>query len=158
MKKAYLLLAVLALFSCTNDKRQTVVKTDTVTITKTDTVFKNHPSAGVSSAPAKQRLVGQWKEHWGVGVETNVKSNDVYQIMLSDDGDLSISTSDKKKYKIDRLLFDGQELSFRKQNKLYPLGRFYIYYKLKLRDDFLWMEGPIINSKKQKDYVKWEKI
>lgn len=161
MKKVYPLLAVLAVFSCTNDKHQTKTVTDTVTIIKTDTILQDgapHPKQNLSAQTnSKQKLVGQWKEHWGVGVQTNVNSNDVYQIQVSGDGQLSI-TSNKKKYKIDQLLFDGKELSFRKQNKSYTLGRFYVYYRLKLHDDFNWMEGPITNNKKQKDFVKWEKI
>ncbi len=162
MKKKYFLLAVLSVFSCTNDKRKTKTITDTITIIKTDTISqagatRSNQNTGAQTDP-KHHLVGQWKEHWGIGVQTNVNANDVYQIQLSDNGNLSITSSYKKKYKIDQLLFDGQELSFRKQNKLYPLGKFYVYYKLKLHDDFKWMEGPINNNKKQKDYVKWEKI
>ncbi|MGI4729658.1 MAG: hypothetical protein ACRYGB_13875 [Janthinobacterium lividum] len=162
MKKIYLFLAVLVIFSCTNDKHQTNGRTDTVTVIRTDTIIKNNTITNtktkIASSNSKQNLVGQWKEHWGIGVQTNVNTTDVYQILLSNDGNLSITTSNKKKYKIDQILFDGKELSFRKQNKLYPLGNFYVYYKLKLNHDFNWMEGPITNNKKQKDFVKWEKI
>lgn len=162
MKKIYLLLSVLIIVSCTNDKHQTKTVTDTITIIKNDTISQagatpSNQNPGSKTDP-KQKLVGQWKEHWGIGVQTNVNSNDVYQIQLSDNGNLNITSSNKKKYKIDQLLFDGMELSFRKQNKSYPLGKFYVYYKLKLHDDYKWMEGPITNNKKQKDYVKWEKV
>ncbi|RYE35968.1 MAG: hypothetical protein EOP42_05100 [Sphingobacteriaceae bacterium] len=166
MRKIYIFLAVLTVFSCTNDKKENSQTVTSTSASSGDAAKNTAASSGasavadknLSASDPKQNLVGQWKEHWGVGVETNVKSNDVYQIELSEDGNLSITTSNKKKYKIDQLLFDGRELSFRKQNKLYPLGKFYVYYKLKLRDDFKWMEGPITNNKKQKDFVKWEKV
>lgn len=160
MKKIYLLLSVLIIVSCTNDKHQTRTVTDTVKIIERDTVAEHtsiNPGQKAQSDNT-QKLIGKWKEHWGIGVETNVNTNDIYQIELTRDGNIIINSSNKNKYKIDKILFDGHELSFRKQNKLYPLGKFYVYYKLKLHDDFNWMEGPITNNKKQKDYVKWERI
>ena len=58
----------------------------------------------------------------------------------------------------DKVIFDGSELSFRKENTSYTNEKFFVYYKMKLSDDGNWMEGPISNSKNQTDYVKWEKI
>jgi hypothetical protein len=89
---------------------------------------------------------------------TNVNSEDVYQINLALDGKLNVTCPGKKKFAIDQVLFDGKELAFRKQSKSYPKGKFFVYYRLKLHDDYNWMEGPITNNKKQKDYVKWERI
>jgi hypothetical protein len=144
LKKVHLLSLLLLLFSCTNNKteeEQTAVVTDT-------TVIKIN---------SKQQLVGEWKEHWGVGMETNVKSSDVFKIELTTDENLLITCVNKKRFAIDQVLFDGKELSFRKQNKSYPLGKFYVYYRLALNDNYKWMAGPIKNNKKQSDYVKWEK-
>ncbi|RYE21601.1 MAG: hypothetical protein EOP42_25655 [Sphingobacteriaceae bacterium] len=168
MKKIFILIVAVAVFSCTNDKKensQTVTSTssaasgdaekDTAAGTGSSTVTDKNSAA---AADPKQNLVGQWKEHWGIGVETNVNYNDLYKITVDNGGKISINCINKKKYKIDQVLFDGHEISFRKQNKSYPLGRFYVYYKLKLHDDLRWMEGPITNSKKQKDYVKWGKV
>ena len=31
------------------------------------------------------KLVGEWKEHWGVGVETDVNYNDTFKIQLTTD-------------------------------------------------------------------------
>ncbi len=160
-------MGVLTVFSCTNDKKE---KSQTITSTSSAasgnaekaTATRTGPSAVTDKNPStsnqKQNLVGQWKEHWGVGVETNVNYNDLYKIQLDDAGKISVVCTNKNKYKIDRILFDGQEISFRKQNKAYPSGKFYVYYKLKLHDDLNWMEGPITNTKKQKDYVKWERL
>ncbi|MGI4749823.1 MAG: hypothetical protein ACRYFB_04240 [Janthinobacterium lividum] len=163
MKKIYLLLAVLVIVSCNNGKQQTKIITDTVTIIKKDTISQFEPGNQKRSSDApqghtKQSLAGEWKEHWGIGVETNVNASDLYKIQLANDGKMNITCTNKKKYKIDQVLFDGKELSFRKQNKSYPLGKFYVYYKLKMHEDFNWMEGPITNNKKQKDFVKWERI
>jgi len=145
MKKVYILPIILLLFSCTSNKKgedKTVVAQDT-------TVVKVDP---------KQKLVGEWKEHWGIGMKTNVKSSDTFKIQLNTNRDIVITSTNKKKYAIDQLLFDGKELSFRKQNKFYPKGKFYVYYKLKLNDNYTWMEGPVKNSKKQSDYVQWGKV
>lgn len=157
MKNIYFLLLLLLIFSCTNDKNHKEIKTtERDTIAEKDTIRENQTAT--SKADTKQQLIGNWKEHWGIGMETNVNSSDVYEIKLVSNGNLSVTCPAKKKFAIDQVLFDGQELTFRKQNKSYPKGKFYVYYKLKLHDDYNWMEGPITNNKKQKDYVKWEKI
>jgi len=160
MKKTGLFLAVLAIVSCTNDKHQTKTVNDTVIIIKNDTINQPGGSHQPKNAAtnSKQNLTGLWKEHWGVGVQTNVNTTDLYNIEVAGNGKISIISANKKNYKIDQVLFDGQEISFRKQNKSYPLGKFYVYYKLKIHDDFNWMEGPITNNKKQKDFVKWERV
>jgi len=151
LKKIHFLSLLLLLFSCTNNKgkeeKTTVVK-DTI-IVKDTTVVK---------VGSKTNLVGEWKEHWGIGMETNVKSSDLYIIELTENKNIVVTCTNKKKYAIDQVLFDGKELSFRKQNKFYPKGKFYVYYRLKLHDDYNWMEGPVTNNKKQRDYVKWEKV
>lgn len=151
MKKIYFLSLLLLLFSCTNNKG----KEDKTTVIKDTTIVKD---TTVVKADPKQKLVGEWKEHWGIGMETNVKSSDLYIIELIENRDIVVTCTNKKKYAIDQVLFDGKELSFRKQNKSYPKGKFYVYYRLKLHDDYNWMEGPVTNNKKQSDYVKWEKI
>ncbi|MVN22028.1 hypothetical protein [Mucilaginibacter arboris] len=151
MKKTYFLSLLLLIFSCTNNK------TKEEDNTKAANSIKKEQETVVKADP-KTYLVGDWKEHWGIGMETNVNSSDLYKIVLGTNGNLSITCPDKKKFAIDQVLFDGKELSFRKQNKSYPKGKFYVYYRLKLHDDYNWMEGPITNNKKQKDYVKWEKI
>ncbi len=151
LRKTPLLLIFLLLFSCTNDKvkeNKTINEDKTAKEDKT-TIVKTDP---------KQELVGEWKEHWGIGMETTVRYSDLYKIQLTKNGDIVVTCKNKKNFVIDQLLFDGKELSFRKQNKAYSLGKFYVYYRLKLHDDFNWMEGPITNNKKQKDYVKWEKM
>ena len=157
MKKIHLLSLLLLLFSCTNDKNKdgkTIIIKDTIIVK--DTVLADNET--FTKRNTKQKLVGEWKEHWGIGMQTNVESSDVYQIKLIENGDINITCINKKKFVIDQILFDGKELSFRKQNKSYPKGKFYVYYKLKLHDDYLWMEGPITNNKKQNDFVKWEKV
>lgn len=159
VKKIYFLLLLLLIFSCTNNKNQKenkIIERDTIVKNDTITIKENKPVT--SKADTKQQLIGNWKEHWGIGMETNVNSADVYQIKLVANGNLELTCPAKKKFAIDQVLFDGQELTFRKQNKSYPKGKFYVYYKLKLHDDYNWMEGPITNNKKQKDYVKWEKV
>ena len=145
LRKTSILLLFLLLFSCTNDKVKEgkTIKEDKPTIVKTD---------------PKQELVGEWKEHWGVGMETNVNYSDLYLIKLSKNGDIVITCKNKKNYVIDKLLFDGKELSFRKQNKNYRLGKFYVYYRLKLSDNSNWLGGPVRNNKRENDYVKWEKM
>ncbi|MGI4021083.1 MAG: hypothetical protein ACRYFA_06225 [Janthinobacterium lividum] len=157
MKKIHLLSLLLLLFSCTNDKN----KEGKITIVKDTIIVKDTVSANdtaFAKTNTKQKLIGNWKEHWGIGMQTNVKSSDVYQIKFTESGEISITCVNKNKFVIDQLLFDGKELSFRKQNKSYPKGKFYVYYKLKLHDDYNWMEGPITNNKKQNDFVKWEKV
>lgn len=152
LKNIYLLLLLVLLFSCTNNKSKEEKTTTKDTVLIKDTLHVR------SSVGAKQQLVGTWKEHWGIGMETNVQTSDVFKIQLNANDNLTISCPDKKKFAIDQILFDGKELTFRKQNKSYPKGKFYVYYRLKLNDNAQWMEGPITNNKKQKDYVKWEKM
>lgn len=157
MKKIHLLSLLLLLFSCTNDKNKegkTTIITDTIVVK--DTILADNEA--LAKTNTKQKLVGNWKEHWGIGMQTNVNSSDVYQIKLIKNGEVDITCINKKKFVTDQILFDGKELTFRKQNKSYPKGKFYVYYKLKLHDDNNWMEGPITNNKKQNDYVKWEKV
>jgi hypothetical protein len=144
LKKVHLLALLLLLFSCTNNK----IKEEQTAVVKDTTVVKADP---------KQQLIGEWREHWGIGRETNVKSTDLFKIAIAEDGKLLITCLNKKRFAIDQVLFDGKELSFRKQNKSYPLGKFFVYYRLTLNDNYAWMAGPVKNNKKQSDYVKWEK-
>ncbi len=85
------------------------------------------------SKDPKEKIVGEWKEYWGVGQETDVTYSNTYEIQITAEGEIIL------KCKI-------------------PNEKFYIYYKMKLSSDGKWMEGPISNSRNQTDYVKWEKI
>ncbi len=106
----------------------------------------------------KEKLVGEWKEYWGVGQETNVDYNDISKIQLTTDNEIILKCTDRDNYLFDKILFDGNELSFRKENTIDPNEKFYVYYKLKLSKDGKWLEGPINNSRNETNYVKWEKI
>ncbi len=106
----------------------------------------------------KKKLIGEWKEYCGVGQETDVDYSDTYKIQLTADNEIILSCTSRDNYLFDKILFDGNELSFRKENTIDPNEKFYVYYKLKLSKDGEWMEGPISNSRNQTDYVKWKKI
>src|SRR5579875_2038735 len=121
-KKIYIVPIFLLLFSCTNNK----VKEDNQTATDTtieESATTRFNNAGNVKVDTKQKLLGQWKEHWGIGMETNVNSSDIFLIKLASNGKLNITCPNKKKFAIDQVLFDGKELTFRKQNKSYPKGK-----------------------------------
>ena len=106
----------------------------------------------------KQKLVGKWAEHWGIGTETNVNSIDTIQIQLTTDESIIISCVNKKYFQYDKIVFDGNELSFRMENTDYKDGEFYVYYKLKVQDAGDWMDGSIVNSKNHTEIIKLEKV
>lgn len=106
----------------------------------------------------KKKLIGEWKEYWGVGQETGVDYNDTIKIQLTSDNEIILKCTNKQNFLFDKILFDGNELSFRMENTSIPDKKFYVYYKLKLSKDRKWMEGPISNSRNQTNYVKWKKI
>lgn len=110
------------------------------------------------SSDPKKKLVGVWKEHWGIGQETDVTYNDTIKIQLATDGEIILRCTNRSNYVYDKILFDGMELSFIKENTIDPNEKFYVYYKMKLSDNGNWMEGPISNSRKATNYVKWKKI
>ena len=106
----------------------------------------------------KQKLIGEWKEHWGIGQETDVNYNDIIKIQLTTDGNFVMTCMNRNNYFFDKIIFDGIELSFREENTQDPNEKFYVYYKLKLSSDGKWMEGTISNSKGQTDNIKCEKV
>ena len=106
----------------------------------------------------KQKLVGKWAEHWGIGTETNVNDIDTLQIQLTTDGSIIISCVNKKYFQYDKIVFDGNELTYRMENTDYEDGEFYVYYKLKVKGTGDWMDGSIVNSKNQTESIKLEKV
>lgn len=105
-----------------------------------------------------QSLVGEWKEYYGIGEETDVTYNSIYRIEISKNDKLIIECSSDDHTVFDNIVFDGNELSFRKENTIQPNVKFYMYGKLKLKKNEKWMEGDVINSKNEKSHIKWEKI
>lgn len=106
----------------------------------------------------KQKLVGNWAEHWGIGTETDINDIDTIQIQLITDGSIVISCVNKKDFQYDKIVFDGNELSYRMENISHPNEKFYVYYKLKVQDNGNWMDGSIENSKNKKVNIKLEKV
>ena len=102
----------------------------------------------------KKQLLGVWKEHWGVGQESDVTYNDTIKIHLSKNDEIILKCINRDYYTFDSVLFDGIELSFRIENT----NDFYINYKIKLSDNRKWIEGTAQNSNNETVYVKWEKI
>ncbi len=111
-----------------------------------------------SDEDPREKLVGEWKEYWGIGRSTDVDYHNINKIEITDDGQLFISCVNESFYKFDKIVFDGEELTFRSENTSDPKEKFYIYYKLKLEKEGKWMNGTILNSKNQTDDVKWEKM
>ena len=143
MIKKIVLTYVLFLFfvSCTNNNEKNKIQ----------------PSITSESIDTKQQLIGEWKEYWGIGVPTDVNYSDIFKIQITTEGEIIIRCLNRNNYLIDRLLFDGKELSFRKENTYNPEDKVFVYYKLKLSDDGNWLEGPITNNKDQSNNVKWKK-
>lgn len=106
----------------------------------------------------KQKLVGKWAEHWGIGTETDINDIDTIQIQLTTDGGIVVSCVNKKYFQYDKIVFDGNELSYRMENISDPNEKFYVYYKLKLQDNGNWMDGSIENSRNKRGNIKLEKI
>ena len=106
----------------------------------------------------KQKLIGEWKEHWGIGQETNVDYSDIIKIQLTTDGNFVMTCLNRNNYLFDKIIFDGNELSFREENTQDPNEKFYVYFKLKLNKEGNWLEGSITNSRGKTADVKWEKI
>lgn len=110
------------------------------------------------SKDPKTKLIGEWKEYYGVGMETDVDYNEIYKIQLTTDGDIVITCLTYNNYLFDKILFDGNELSYRQENTIDPNEKFYIYGKLKLNSNEKWLEGTVVNSRDKSDNIKWEKI
>jgi hypothetical protein len=110
------------------------------------------------NSDSKQKLVGKWAEHWGIGRETDINYIDTIQIQLTTDGNIVISCVNKKHFQYDKIVFDGNELSYRMENIDYQDGDFYVYYKLKVLDKGDWMDGSIVNSINHKEIIKLEKV
>lgn len=106
----------------------------------------------------KAKLIGEWKEYYGVGMETDVDYTEIYKIQLTTDGDIVITCLTRNNYLFDKILFDGNELSYRKENTIDPNEKFYIYGKLKLNSNEKWLEGTVVNSRDKSNNIKWEKI
>lgn len=106
----------------------------------------------------KKKLVGEWKEYYGIGKETDVNDIEIYKIQLTTQGDLIITCLSNNSYLFDRIIFDGNELSYRQENISDPNEKFYIYGKLKLKNNEKWLEGTMENSRNQNDNIKWEKL
>lgn len=106
----------------------------------------------------KTKLIGEWKEYYGVGEETDVAYNNIYKIQLTTEGDIVITCLTRNNYLFDKILFDGNELSYRKENTIYPNEKFYIYGRLKLNSNEKWLEGTVVNSRDKSSNIKWEKI
>ena len=106
----------------------------------------------------KKKLVGEWKEYYGIGKETDVNDIEIYKIQLTTQGDLIITCLSNNSYLFDRIIFDGNELSYRQENISDPNEKFYIYGKLKLKNNEKWLVGTMENSRNQSDNIKWEKL
>ncbi len=106
----------------------------------------------------KTKLIGEWKEHYGVGMETDVDYTNIYKIQLTTEDDIVITCLTRNNYLFDKILFDGNELSYRKENTIDPNEIFYIYGKLKLNSNEKWLEGTVVNSRGKSSNIKWEKI
>ena len=106
----------------------------------------------------KTKIIGQWKEYYGIGEETDVDYNEIYKIRFGSEGDLMITCLSYDAYLFDNIVFDSEELSFRKENTSDPDEKFYIYGKLKLNSKGDWFEGTMKNSRGKTSHVKWEKI
>ncbi|MBX3163753.1 MAG: hypothetical protein KF900_04685 [Bacteroidetes bacterium] len=106
----------------------------------------------------KQKLVGKWAEHWGIGTETDIQYVDTIQIQLTTDDNIIMSCVNNKTLQYDNIIFDGNELSFRMENISDPNEKFYVYYKLKVQKNGNWMDGSIENSRNKKNNIKLEKV
>jgi len=106
----------------------------------------------------KEKLIGEWKEYYGIGEKTDVNYNNIYKIQLASEGDLIITCITRNNYLFDNIVFDSEELSFRKENTIDPNEKFYVYGKLKLNSKGDWFEGTMKNSRGKTSHVKWEKI
>ena len=106
----------------------------------------------------KTKLIGEWKEHYGIGMDTNVDYTETYKIQLTTEGDLVITCLTYNNYLFDKILFDGNELSYRQENTSAPNEKFYMYGKLKLNSTEKWLEGNVVNNRGKSNNVKWEKI
>jgi len=93
----------------------------------------------------KTKLIGEWKEHYGIGMDTNVDYTETYKIQLTTEGDLVITCLTYNNYLFDKILFDGNELSYRQKNTSDPNEKFYMYGKLKLNSTEKWLEGNVVN-------------
>ncbi len=91
-------------------------------------------------------------------METDVDYTDIYKIQLTTEGDIVITCLTRNNYLFDKILFDGNELSYRKENTIDPNEKFYIYGKLKLNSNEKWLEGSVVNSRDKSNNIKWEKI
>lgn len=110
------------------------------------------------NSDTRLKLIGEWKEHWGIGSQTDVNYSDTVKIQLTTDGDLIMSCPNYEHYLFDKIVYDGKEFSFRMENTSVPNEKFYVFYKLTLQDNGKWMDGSIENSRNKKVSIKWEKI
>jgi hypothetical protein len=108
---------------------------------------------------AKLRLVGQWKETWGVGQKTDVDYQDVYVVALDAGGGLALSCPARPHYRFAAVAQRGGQLGFTLEvrDDKYSTGPAQIKYLLKLRPDGQAMDGTATDAEGKKFNIRWDK-
>jgi hypothetical protein len=116
-------------------------------------------AACVSTRNAKLRLVGQWKETWGVGQKTDVDYQDVYVVALDAGGGLALTCPARQHYQFAALAQSGSQFSFTLEvrDDKYSTGPAQIRYQLKLRPDGRAMDGTATDAEGKKFNIRWDK-
>ena len=100
------------------------------------------------------KILGIWTEHWD-------KDSDVTYVdtlrFYKKNNKLQIECINDSVYIFSQIKFDGSSLTFTSENICDPNERFFIYYTLTLINKDL-LKGGIVNSRKQKVGMRFEKL
>jgi hypothetical protein len=96
-------------------------------------------------------VLGEWKEHWGNPLHTDVKYFEQYRITQASGRNVKVQVLNRDQ-KIDDEQFNGTVLTFSHHTDAYV-----VKYSLTLQQDGRWLIGTATTPKKVVD-VKWEKM
>jgi hypothetical protein len=98
-------------------------------------------------------MVGQWEEYWGVGDNSDVTYNDIYDITLDSNDEIQMTVVESPQYKFRNIVFDGRNLSFQLDN-----NGFLIDYALTFGNDLSLLTGIAETSADKRFRIVWAKI
>ena len=108
---------------------------------------------------SNKKIAGTWTEKWvGVGEGNPVTYVDTIQINLSLKNSRKLSCLNNRNYIYRDISFKDRKLNFKMENIVDAEEKFFVYYKLVLREGNKLFQGTILNSKNQTDSVIFEKI
>lgn len=111
-------------------------------------------AAFTSFSPA-DKIVGTWKETWGVGQDTDVNYHDIYIININIWNKVQISAPDRKTYKFQNISYENRRLKFELIN---TTGDYVMPYDLVLDKGGDKMVGKARSIKGKQVNIEWNRV